>query len=223
MPKIIDCEQGSAEWLQARCGRITASRLSDVTAYLKSGKGEMKARADYRMDLVAERLTGLTEPYYVSPEMKWGTKHEPMARALYEVATGAEVDQIGFALHPVYDFAGASPDALVGSDGGLEIKCPKTTTHLAYMMAGEVPEEYRPQMYWNMVCCERLWWDFVSYCPKDPIDDERLMLPDHLRLFVKRLYADQDKFSEIEEAATATIEEAVALVKKLSSRMQVTV
>ena len=85
----------------------------------------------------------------------------------------------------------------------------------------EIPEEYLPQMYTCMLCTGRESWDFVSYCPKDPIDDERLMLPDHLRLFTKRLYADKDKFKEIEEAATATIEEAVALVKKLSSRMQV--
>lgn len=183
MPKIIDCEQGSAEWLHARCGRITASRLSDVLAYLKSGKGEMKARADYRMDLVAERLTRLTEPYYVSPEMKWGTKYEPMARALYEVATGAEIEQIGFAIHGAMEFSGASPDALVDSTGGLEIKCPKTTTHLAYMMAAQVPEEYRPQMYWNMVCCEREWWDFVSYDPR--LEDAEL------HLFCVRLTYDQ--------------------------------
>ena len=183
MPKLVDCEQGSAEWLQARCGRITASRLSDVMAYLKSGKGEMKARADYRRDLVAERLTKLTEPYYISPEMKWGTKHEPMARALYEVATGAEVEQIGFAIHPCYDFAGASPDALVDADGGMEIKCPKTTTHLAYMMAGVVPDDYIPQMMWNMACCERQWWDFVSYDPR--LEDARL------HLFCVRLAYDQ--------------------------------
>jgi len=183
MPKLVDCDQGSAEWLQARCGRITASRLTDVMAYLKSGKGEMKARADYRMDLVAERLTGLTEPYYVSPEMKWGTKHELMARALYEVATGADVEQIGFAIHPSHDFAGASPDGLVDADGGLEIKCPKTTTHLAYMMAGVVPEDYIPQMMWNMVCCEREWWDFVSYDPR--LEDAGM------HLFCVRLAYDQ--------------------------------
>lgn len=204
MPKLVECEQGSAEWLQARCGRITASRLADVMDYKEPSSAKAKQsgftlvreavaagikgdesqkRIGFRMDLVAERLTRLTEPYYVSPEMKWGTKHEPMARALYEVATGSDVDQIGFAIHPTMDFSGASPDALVDSDGGLEIKCPKTTTHLGYMMAGVVPEDYIPQMMWNMVCCERLWWDFVSYDPR--LEDAGM------HLFCVRLDYDQ--------------------------------
>jgi len=71
-----------------------------------------------------------------------------------------------------------------------------------------------------MMCCEVEWADFVSYCPRDQDDDERLCLPDGLRLFVKRLYRDEDLHRRMEEDATRTIEEAIALVEKLRSRMK---
>jgi hypothetical protein len=46
------------------------------------------------------------------------------------------VDKVGLVLHPTIERAAASPDGLVGSDGVLEIKCPKTATHLQYLMDG---------------------------------------------------------------------------------------
>jgi YqaJ-like viral recombinase domain len=78
---------------------------------------------------------------------------------------------------------------LIGQDGGLELKCPKTTTHLAYMMAGTVPKEYQYQMLWNMACAEREWWDFASYDPR---------LPEKLRIFIVRMPRDEARIGEIE-------------------------
>ncbi len=66
-------------------------------------------------------------------------------------------------------------------------------------------------MYTNMLCCERKWWDFVSYCPPDIAPE----LPDEFRMFRKRLVANAGKFAEIEEAATATIEHVVERMEKL--------
>ena len=121
--------------------------------------------------------------------MQFGTEQEPFARTAYEIKTENIVDQVGFIFHPRLDFTGASPDGLIGRDGGLELKCPKTTTHLAYMMAGTVPKEYQYQMLWNMACAEREWWDFASY-------DSRL--PEKLRLFIVRMPRDEARIGEIE-------------------------
>jgi YqaJ-like viral recombinase domain len=99
------------------------------------------------------------------------------------------VDQAGFVFHPRLDFSGASPDGLIGQDGGLELKCPKTTTHLAYMTAGTVPEDHQYQMLWNMACADREWWDFASFDPR---------LPEKLRLFVVRMPRDEARIGEIE-------------------------
>ena len=68
MPKFITADQSSAAWLKAREGRITASRIKDVISYLKNGKESAK-RYDYRLELVAERLTGMAVEHYVSPAM----------------------------------------------------------------------------------------------------------------------------------------------------------
>jgi putative phage-type endonuclease len=186
--RFVDCEQNSAKWIWARTGRITASRICDVMATLKRG-GEAASRRDYRAELIAERLTGKAESRHVSREMRHGSEQEPFARTAYEIRTENIVDQVGFVFHPRLDFSGASPDGLIREDGGLEVKCPKTTTHLAYMAAGTVPKEYEDQMLWNMACTEREWWDFVSFDPR---------LPEKLRLFIVRMPRDEARMGEIE-------------------------
>lgn len=187
--RVINCQQGTPEWLHFRTGRITASRMCDVMAKRKRGTAELACRRDYRMELVCERLTSRAADHYVSPDMDRGSAQEPFARAAYEVATGAIVDQVGFILHPLMDFSGASPDSIVDLNGGLEIKCPKTATHLDWMDAGEVPLEHQDQMMWNMACAGREWWDFLSF-------DDRL--PDGLRFYVARLYRDEKRIAEME-------------------------
>lgn len=203
--KIIDCVQGSPEWLAARCGKVTASRICDVLAKLKKG-GEPSCRRDYRIQLVAEILTGQTEDQYVSKEMEWGTANEPFARASYEIAKNVMVEQVGFVLHPRIDRAGGSPDGLVGDDGGLEIKCPKTTTHIEWLLADVVPEEHQGQLLFNMACADRSWWDFCSYDPR---------LPEQYRLFVKRMHRDDTRIAEIEKEVEQFLLEVDSLILSL--------
>jgi len=209
MPKFIDCTQGSAEWLQARVGRITGSRMSDVMAYLKSGKGEMACRRDYRMDLMAERLTGSAEKKVVTAEMQWGIDHELEAKGAYEVAMDCLIQTVGFAVHPSMDYSGASPDGLLDADGILEVKCPKTTTHLSYLMAGTVPEDYQPQMLWEMACCERTWGHFVSYDPR---------LPEDMRLLIIRFDLDGKRVAAMEDEVGKFNLEIEAALESLKTR-----
>jgi len=203
--RTIKCVQGSAEWLEVRRGKITASRIADVLAVLKKG-GEGAGRRNYRIEQIAERLSGRSEDHYVSPEMEWGSEFEPIARSAYEIATESMVDTVGFVLHPTFDFAGASPDGLVGKDGGLELKCPKTTTHIKWLMAGVVPEEHQDQCLWNMACCQRQWWDFMSYDPR---------LPEGLRVFMVRMPRDDERIAEIESEVEKFNGEIEAAIESL--------
>jgi YqaJ-like viral recombinase domain len=203
--RFVNCEQNSAKWIWARTGRITASRICDLMATLKRG-GEAASRRDYRAELIAERLTGNAESRYVSKEMRYGSEQEPFARTAYEVRTENIVDQMGFVFHPRLDFSGASPDGLISDDGGVELKCPKTTTHLAYLAAGTVPKEYENQMLWNMACAEREWWDFVSFDPR---------LPEKLRLFIVRMPRDEARISEIEREVMTLHQEIDSLCEQL--------
>lgn len=206
--RIVECEQGTAQWLDIRRGKITASRIADVLAVLKKG-GEGADRRNYRIEQIAERLSGRSEDHYVSPEMEWGSELEPIARSAYEIATESMVDTVGFVLHPVFDYAGASPDGLVGTDGGLELKCPKTTTHIKWLMAGTVPEEHQAQCLWNMACCERSWWDFMSYDPR---------LPEGMKVFIVRMERDESRIEAIESLVARFNDEVEAAIDQLGGR-----
>jgi putative phage-type endonuclease len=205
----IVCDQGSAQWLEIRRGKITASRIADVMDFLKKG-GEGASRRNYRTELLAERLSGRSEEHYVSPEMEWGSEFEPHARAAYEIANDVMVDQVGFILHPTFDYAGSSPDGLVGTDGYVEFKCPKTTTHLKWMMAGIVPPEHQEQCLWNMLCADRQWADFVSYDPR---------LPDGLKISAVRMQRDDERIAAIEAEVARFNDEVEAVRTQLSERI----
>jgi len=182
-----EMEQGSEAWAQARCGLVTASRASDVIAVVRNG--EAAVRRNYRAELIAEILTNVPYPQFVSQEMRWGSEQEPFARAAYELSRDVLVEVTGFVLHPGVDRFGASPDGLVGSDGLIQIKCPNTATHLSWLMSGVIPVEHMPQMLAEMSCTQRAWVDFVSYDPR---------LPDHLSLFVRRFHRDAKLIAVLE-------------------------
>lgn len=206
--KILDLTQGTDEWKAARAGMVTASRIVDVMAKIKTG--EAAARRDYRCQIVAEILTGTPQDdVFVNDAMRWGTEQEPYARAAYEVAKGVLVDQVGLVLHPTIERGAASPDGLVEFDGLVEIKCPKTATHLDYLMAGEAPAKYQPQMLWQMACTGRDWCDFVSYDPR---------LPEELQLFVVRFKRDQARIDAMEAEVRAFLAEVDETLARLKNR-----
>ena len=100
----VNLEQGSQEWLLARCGKVTASRVADIMAKTKSGYSA--SRGNYMAELVCERLTGVPTDTFKSAAMEWGTAQEPHARAAYEAAGGVLVEEVGFVPHPSIPDAG---------------------------------------------------------------------------------------------------------------------
>lgn len=204
---IIDCLQGDPAWLLARSGHVTSSRVRDAVAKLKRKDGEAAARVNYRFDLITERLTGKCVEHFVSRWMEEGKEKEPLARAAYEMASEVEVDLVGFVLHPSISWCGASPDGLVGSDGLVEFKAPKTSTHLQYLLDDCAPVEYLPQMHWQMACCPgRQWCDFVSYDPS---------LPEDMQLFICRVPRNEEIIAEMEAEVKAFLSEAERMLEQL--------
>lgn len=203
---IIDCEQGDSTWFKARLGCVTSSKVANAIAKLKRKEGEAAVRAACRMEIVAETLSGKTPPHYVSEWMAAGIEKEPLARTAYEMLFGLEVRRVGLVMHPRIARGAASPDGIVGSDGLMEIKCPKTITHLQYMADGVVPEQYQPQMLWQMACCERAWCDFVSYDPD---------LPEDFQLFVKRFPRNDEAIAAMEAEVLTFLEEVDASIARL--------
>jgi putative phage-type endonuclease len=177
-------DQRTDEWINARLGSATASRMNDALA-----GSETAARRGYLIQLVTERLTGQQQESYNSAAMQRGTELEPVARMAYESKNGF-VDKTGFHKHPSIEWFGASPDGFVGDDGLVEIKCPNSTTHVDYILEGKVPTKYKRQMLAQLACTGRKWCDFVSF-------DNRL--PEHLQLFVVRFAPKQEEIAKLEE------------------------
>jgi putative phage-type endonuclease len=200
-------EQRTDEWFQQRLGKVTASRMSDVLARIKSG--EAAVRANYKAQLVAERLTGYPQDSYTNAAMKWGTDQEPFARLAYEIEADEFVKECGFIDHPVIAMSGASPDGLVGKDGMVELKCPETKTHLQMLLTGEVSSKWIDQVVWQLACNpDREWNDFVSFDPR---------LPPELRVFKKRFYRDNDVIKSYETEVKLFLSEVDAMVLKLKN------
>lgn len=181
--------QQSDSWVRARVGRATGSRLADACSYLtraSNGKkaGDSSAKRDaYKFELIGERLSGRSEDHFVTQAMQDGMDREESARLCYEGALRVMCQPVGFVLHPEFDFTGSSPDSLVGDEGVLEIKCPTKTVHLGYIDAGMVPEQYIPQIAWELACTGRRFADFVSYNPE--------MTDSKARFFYRRLGRDE--------------------------------
>lgn len=198
--------QGSEEWLAVRVGKVTASRVADVTARTKTGYGA--SRANYMAELIAERLTGEPAERFTNAAMKWGTEQEPDARVAYEFRVDAEVVQVGFVPHPAIAMTGASPDGLVGEDGLVEIKCPNTSTHIETLLGQKVPGKYITQMMWQLACTGRQWCDFVSFDPR---------MPEHMRLFVKRVHRDDALIASLENDVAGFLAELDQKVTELTA------
>jgi putative phage-type endonuclease len=166
--KLFRCDQRTDEWFELHLGRVTASYMSAVMDFRKTGdKGPGSNRIAYMGKKIAETLTGLIDQQgYVSPAMRWGNEKEDEARRAYEMAREVMVDRIGFGIHPQIDLFGASPDGLIGDDGMLEIKCPETSTHIRWIEGQQSPEEHWPQMWAQMAVFGRKWCQFISYDPR---------------------------------------------------------
>lgn len=217
--RVICKTQRTQEWFSLRAGRVTASRIGDAMAKLtkasKNGsRGDWKqSHWDYVSELAWERITGIPAEHYVTKPMDIGQQYEGESKVEYWQRYGVETDDVGLVLHPSLDYLAASPDSLVGPDGLAEFKVPTFKVHCSYLESGEIPEEYKLQMQCQMLCCERPWNDFVSYCPPDVAPE----LPDEFRMFRKRLVADPTVFTAIEDAATATMEHVAERMATLRS------
>ena len=186
---------------------LTASRLSDALAKTKTGWGA--SRANLMADLIAERLTGEAGDRFVNAAMQWGTDNEPYACDAYAFHTDADLNTVGFVDHPTIGMSGASPDRLAGADGLIEVKCPNTATHIETLLGREVPAKITAPRSGlaNRLYTGRAWCDFVSFDPR---------LPEHMRLFVRRIHRDDAFIAELEREARIFLAEIDAKLAALT-------
>ena len=186
---VHDCEQRSDAWFLLRLGIPTASNFDKILT--PGGKASTQAEA-YMHTLLAEILTGQQGGMESNAWMQRGTELEPEGRGFYELTTGNDVHEVGF-ITLDDGSAGCSPDGLIGDPGMLEMKVPAPHTHVGYLLSGELPSGYKPQVQGQLWIAEREWCDFLSYSP--------LMPPVLIRVqrdekFIKALASAMAKFTE---------------------------
>ena len=161
-------EQGSDEWLAARCGLLTASVIGKlITPKLQVADNDTSRGVIET--LVAERITGRVEYVHPSFDMQRGSMDEPYARDLY-AEQYAPVTEIGFAVRTINGHRlGASPDGLVGEFGGLEIKSRSPKIQLKTILSGEIPPANLAQIHACMFVLDRDWWEYCSYAGGWPL------------------------------------------------------
>jgi hypothetical protein len=189
-----DIQQNSEEWHQIRSGIPTASGFSNILA-----KGEGKTRRSYLFRLASEIVTGEPSESYESAEMIRGHEMEPDARNMYALMTDAQPELVGFIRNGQ---KGASPDALIGDNGMLEIKTKKGPLLVECILRDEFPPEHKAQCQGNLWVSEREWIDIAVYWPKLP-------------LFIKRAYRDEAFIKELSAAVDAFNSELAEVVEKV--------
>lgn len=198
--------QGSGAWLNQRVGCLTASRMADAMAMLKSGKPS-ESRNKLLIEILAERMTGDAAPHFVNDAMRHGQEQEPFAKAAYEAASGNLLDACGFVLHPTIEHFGASPDAFLDSDYVVEFKCPTSTTHIGWLLAGVMPEQHKPQVLAQLACTQRTRAVFVSFDPR---------MPANRQLFIKEWTPKPEEIEAVETAARDFLKELDAMFAQLA-------
>lgn len=192
-------EQRSPEWVAARAGKLTASRFVDVL-------GTKAARAKYMREVVFERAAKIAKHEINSRSLAWGSDVEGFGVQAYELRTGNIVERVGLIVHPAYPFIAGSPDGLIGTDGGIEAKCPHDeAVHIATWLDG-MPDEHIAQVQGNMACTGRAWWDFISYDPRQA---------ENLRLYVQRVTRDERYIACLIGELRQFNEEADAMLRRV--------
>jgi hypothetical protein len=162
--KLIDVEQGSPEWMDARLGMPTASQFHKI---ITEKRHDYSAAAEgYRNQLLAEEMLGRpTDDESWSRWMERGSELEAESIRAYEFQRDVSVDRVGFVTNDA-GTVGCSPDGLVGDDGGLESKSYGVKHHVACLLGQEVAKV--TQVQGGIWVCERDWWDTQAYCPGMP-------------------------------------------------------
>lgn len=164
-------EQRTPEWHAARAGRVTASLVGAIL-----GLSPYMTRADAMRVMVREAL-GEPREFTGNVATEWGNNNEDGALLDYRMETGNEVEKIGFITRE--DWAGCSPDGLVGDSGGIEVKCPYSLRAADAPVAFKTLEEqphYEAQVQFTLWATGRAWWSFFQWAPKGT--HHRVVKPD---------------------------------------------
>ena len=199
-------DQGSEQWLAARCGLLTASEMHLIVTTTGKVAANEKTRA-HEWELLAQRITGYVEPKHMNDNFIRGHEDEITARNLYS-GKWAPVKKSGFVTNDKWGFTiGYSPDGLIGDDGLLECKSRRQRFQVETLMTGEVPTEHVIQCQTGLLVTERKWLDYTSFSGGLPMPAIRVFPdPDIQAAIVAAATAFEQRVAEKMARYAATID-----------------
>ncbi len=149
------------EWLEARRGRITGTRLKDLIT-----KGKPKIGF---YEIIAERIA---IPANEENVMDRGKRLEEDAITRFAEATGKKVkNDLVLWYRDDEENIALSPDGTIGKTEAVEVKCLSSARHLEAYLTKEIPKDYEYQVLQYFIVSDTLkTLYFAFYDPRMPVD-----------------------------------------------------
>lgn len=169
------------EWMSARRGKITGSRLKDIL--VKRGTGRKKGF----YELIAERIS--VEADGERP-MDRGTRLEDMAIIQFSEQTEKKVDTtLVLWTRDENENIAVSPDGVIDEKEACEVKCLSSASHIEAYITQEIPSEYVDQTLQYFVVNDKLEILHVIFY------DPRMTVKDYFTIEVTRK-GNEEKIKE---------------------------
>ena len=162
---IHDMKQRTPEWYAVRAGKLTGS----IASKLVTPTGRLSTQYKSEIGRIIAEKMDWQEPEE-GIETAWmtrGSELEHEARCWFTVETGLKVKEVGF-IESDDGMTGFSPDGLadhpkMASIIPVELKVPKPSTHIRWLLDDELPVEHRAQVHFGMVITDAPVAYFMSY------------------------------------------------------------
>lgn len=149
--KILNFDQNTDEWFEARKGKITGSKLKDIV--VKRGNGHKIGF----YQLIADRV--FDQAPSEEDDRERGHSLEEEAAERFELETGKPLRRVGILVSDIDPNIAVSPDRIVDANPiteHVEIKCLGDARHVEAVLTNAVPQDYYPQVIQNFIVNENL-------------------------------------------------------------------
>jgi hypothetical protein len=157
----------------------TASELYKLMGGKRTSDGLTQTAKAYLNSKIAAHLTGVSNTKtFVTDEMSWGIAHESQAIERLSNELGCVILDTGDnqQFHVLnrngVDLLGATPDGATTTGRGVEVKCPRSDTHVSYLGMRNYKDlfDIKPEYFWQcvggMACTDANGWYFASFDPR---------------------------------------------------------
>lgn len=154
----MDLEQGSDEWNQRRRAVLTASNISKI---LTPAKLQITKSTGYLYNFCRQKLDDMPYGEFSTRHTDRGHIEEEIALQIYEAKHGG-LKRCGFVENTLHGYKiGCSPDALIGDDGGVEVKSFTPNVQFGNIIEDKIDNKHMLQVQMTLFVTQRKYWKLI--------------------------------------------------------------